>query len=357
MYSDDRSRQVHHPWGKALRHFALAMVALLWVRSALAAPSLRVLVLPGGPDEASAASLAEALRIQLGAQGSVSVGSVLMGANLSSKAHEASAALNRTHAALAVWAEQDASSQDAEILLFAVLREGGRTLVTTLHAPLEDRAAIERMLAVKVVEILRGPLMTPAPPLPPTPPSQLPCPSPTVPTLPARAHTWLASLGVWGALPTAGTGIREGLLGELGWRLDTSAWAVEAFAAGRLVSTAVIDDSGAQLTVGETDFAVGARVLRVWERFSFGAGVQAEDWLLRTDTLGSDAPSMSWHMVPAVSGKFDLRVRIGAGVEAQLAAGAALPLRDVKFTVGGREFLDYGYVRPVADLSLVFSPR
>jgi hypothetical protein len=356
MHAVDRFRRIHHRRGRALRHFALAVVGLLWAGSAIAAPPLRVLVLPGGSDEAAAASLAEALRIQLGAQGKVSVGDALMGSNLSAKVHEATVALDRMDASLALWVEP--SSQEAEILLFAVLREGGRTLVATLHAPPEDRAAIERMLAVKVVEILRGPLMAPAPPPPPpAPPRPLPCPAPAVPTLPARHHTWLASLGLWGALPTAGTGIREGLLGELGWRLATPAWAVEPFAAGRLVSTAVIDDSGAQLTVGETDFAIGARVLRVWARFSLGAGVQAEGWLLRADTSGPNAPGKSWHMVPALSGKFDARVRIGAGVEARIAAGAAFPLRDTTFVVGGREFLDYGHVRPMADLSLVFSPR
>jgi hypothetical protein len=315
---------------------------------------LRVLVLPGGPDEAAAAGLVEALRIQLGPQGSVSVGDVLMGSNLSAKVHEATTALGRMDASLAVWVEP--SSQEAEILLFAVLRQGGRTLVATLHAPPEDRAAIERMLAMKVVEILRGPLMAPATPPPPPPPPPA-CPAPPVPVLPARHHTWLASLGLWGALPTAGTGIREGLLGELGWRLVTRAWAVETFAAGRVVSTAVIDDSGAQLTVGETDFAVGARVLRVWTRFSLGAGVQAEGWLLHANSSVPDASSTSWHMVPALSGKLDARVRIRAGLEARIAAGAALPLRDTTLAVGGREFLDYGHVRPMADLSLVFSPR
>jgi hypothetical protein len=323
---------------------------LLWAGFAIAASPVRVLVLAGS-DQAAAASLAEALRIQLAAQGNVSVGDVLMGTNLSARVHEATAALNRTDASLAVWVEQEASSVQAEILLFAVLRERGRTLVATLHAPPEDRAAIERMLAVKVVEILHGPLMAPPPPAPPP----LPCPAPAVPTLPARHHAWLASLGLWGALPTAGTGIREGLLGELGYRLVTPAWAVETFATGRLLSTAVIDASGAQLTVGETDFGVGARVLRVWARFSLGAGVQAEGWLLRADTSG--APGTSWHMVPALSGRLDARVRIHAGIAARIAAGAAFPLRDASFAVGGREFLAYGHVRPMADLSLVFSPR
>jgi hypothetical protein len=331
--------------------FVLAAVALFWTGSAMAAPPARVLVLPSGSDEAAAASLVEALRIQLGAQGSVSVGEVLMGSNLSAKVREATVALGRMDALLAVWVEQEPSAQEAEILLFAVLREGGRTLVTTLPAPPEDRAAIERMLAVKVVEILRGPLTAPAPPPPP------PCPAPAVPVLPASYSTWLASLGLWGALPTAGTGIRGGLLGELGRRLVSPTWAVEAFAAGRLVSTAVINDSGAQLTVGETDFAAGARLLRVWARFSLGAGAQAESWLLRADSSGPDAPGTSWHLVPALLGEFDARVRIRAGVEARFAAGAALPLRDVTFAVGGREFLNYGHVRPMADLSLVFSPR
>lgn len=334
-----------------MRLFALAVVALLWTGSAMAAPPARVLVLPSGSDEAAAASLVEALRIQLGAQGSVSVGEVLMGSNLSAKVHEATVALGRMDASLAVWVEQEPSAQEAEILLFAVLREGGRTLVATLPAPPEDRAAIERMLAVKVVEILRGPLMAPAPPPPP------PCPAPTVPVLPASYSTWLASLGLWGALPTAGTGIRGGLLGELGRRLVTPGWAVEAFAAGRLVSTAVINDSGAQLTVGETDFAAEARLLRVWARFSLGAAIQAEGWLLRADSSGSDAPGTTWHLVPALLGEFDARLRIRAGVEARFAAGAALPLRDVTFAVGGQEFLNYGHVRPMADLSLVFSPR
>jgi hypothetical protein len=334
-----------------VRLFALAVVALLWTGSAMSAPPARVLVLPGDPDEAAAASLAEALRIQMGAQSSVSVGEVLTGSNLSAKVREATAALGRMDASLAVWVEQESSVQEAEILLFAVLREGSRTLVTTLHAPPEDRAAIERMLAVKVVEILRGPLMAPAPPPPPL------CPAPAVPVLPARYSTWLASLGSWGALPTAGTGIRGGLLGELGRRLVTPAWAVETFAAGRLVSTAVIDDSGAQLTVGETDFAAGARLLRVWARFSLGAGAQAEGWLLRADSSGPDAPGTTWRLVPALLGEFDARVRIHTGVEARFAVGAALPLRDVTFAVGGREFLNYGHVRPMADLSLVFSPR
>jgi hypothetical protein len=352
MHDHDRFRRIRHRRGRSLRRFTLAVVGLLWAGFATAAPPMRVLVLPGVSDQAAAASLAEALRIQLGAQGSVSVGDVLMGTNLSARVHEATAALNRMDASLAVWVEQETSSVQAEILLFAVLREPGRTLVATLRAPPEDRAAIERMLAVKVVEILHGPLMAPAPP-PASPP--LPCPAPALPTLPARHHTWLASLGLWGALPTAGTGIREGLLGELGWRLVTPAWVVETFATGRLLSTAVIDDSGAQLTVGETDFGVGVRVLRVWARFSLGAGVQAESWLLRADTSG--APGTSWHMVPALSGRLDARVRIHAGIEARIAAGAAFPLRDASFAVGGREFLDYGHVRPMADLSLVFSPR
>jgi hypothetical protein len=356
MHSDDRFRRVRHRRGRSLRRFALA--GLLWAGSAIAAPPARVLVLPGGSDEAAAASLAEALRIQMGEQGSVSVGDALTGSNLSARVHEATAALDRGDASLAVWVEQEASAQEAEILLFAVLREGSRTLLVTLPAPPEDRAAIERMLAVKVVEILRGPLMAPAPPPPPLPPpSPSPCPAPAVPVLPERYHTWLASLGLWGALPTAGTGTRGGLLGELGWRLVTSAWAVETFAAGRAVSTAVIDDSGAQLTVGETDFAAGARVLRVWARFSLGVGMQAEGWLLRADTSGPNASGTSWHLVPALSSKFDARVRIRAGVEARLAAGAALPLHDTTFAVGGREFLDYGHVRPMADLSLVFSPH
>jgi hypothetical protein len=334
-----------------VRLFALTVFALLWTGSALAAPPARVLVLPGDPDEAAAASLAEALRIQMGAQGSVSVGEVLTGSNLSARVREATAALGRMDASLAVWVEQEVSVQEAEILLFAVLREGSRILVITLHAPPEDRSAIERMLAVKVVEILRGPLMVPAPP--PAPP----CPAPAVPVLPASYSTWLASLGLGGALATAGTGIRGGLLGELGRRLVSPGWAVEAFAAGRLVSTAVINDSGAQLTVGETDFAAGARLLRVWARFSLGAGAQAEGWILRADSSGSDAPGTTWYLVPALLGEFDARVRIRAGVEARFAAGAALPLRDVTFAVGGREFLNYGHVRPMADLSLVFSPR
>ena len=354
MHSDDRFRRVRHRRERSLRRFALA--SLLWAGSAIAAPPARVLVLPGGSDEAAAASLAEALRIQMGAQGSVSVGDALTGSNLSARVHEAIAALDRMDASLAVWVEEEPSSQESEILLFAVLREGGRTLVATLHAPPEDRAAIERMLAVKVVEILRGPLMAPAPPPPPPPLPPPLCPAPAVPALPERYHTWLASLGLWGALPTAGTGTRGGLLGELGWRLVTPAWAVETFAAGRVVSTAVIDDSGAQLTVGETDFAVGARVLRVWARFSLGVGMQAEGWLLRADTSGPNASGTRWHLVSALSGKFDARVRIRASVEARLAAGAALPFNDVTFAVGGREFLDYGHVRPMADLSLVFSP-
>jgi len=196
---------IRHRRGRSLRRFALAAVGLLWAGFAAAAPPMRVLVLPGVSDQAAAASLAEALRIQLGAQGSVSVGDGLMGSNLSARIHEATAALNRRDASLAVWVEQEASAEEAEILLFAVLGERGRTLVATLHAPPEDRAAIERMLAVKVVEILHGPLMAPAPPTP-EPPTPLPCPALAGPTLPARHHTWLASLGLWGALPTAGPG-------------------------------------------------------------------------------------------------------------------------------------------------------
>jgi hypothetical protein len=360
MHTDDRSRPIHPKWGKALSAFALTVVA--WVGPAIAAPPLRVLVLPGAGDEAAAAGLAEALRIQLGAQGSASVGDRLTGANLAARVHQAAAALEQKGASLAVWVEQEATTRDGEILLFAVPREGGRTLVATVRAPPEDRAAIERMLAVKVVEILRGPLMAPASPPPPPPPTTTttttttPCPAPAVPDLPASQHRALASLGLWGAWPTAGTGIREGLSGELGWRLVTASWAVEAFAAGRLVSTAVIDDSGAQLTVGETDFAAGARGLRVMGRFALGAGVQTEGWLLRAEKSGPDAPSTSWHLIPAICSKIDVRVRIGAGVEVRMAAGAALPLRGTTLSVGGREFLDYGHIRPMADLSLVFSP-
>jgi hypothetical protein len=350
MHTNERSLAIHHP-----SHWALTVVALLWAAAASAAPAPRVLVLPGAPDPAAAVSLAEALRIQLGAQGSVSVGEALVGANLSTRVHEATAELGRKDAVLAVWVEQDASSRDGEILLFAVLREGGRTLVAPLQVPPEDRSASERMLAVKVAEILRGPLMAPAPP-PPAPPAP-PCPEPPLPILPERQHTWLASLGLWGAWPTAGTGIREGLAGELGWRLVTPAWAVEAYAGGRVVSTAVISDAGEQLTVGESDFAVGARLLRGWGRFSLGAGVAAEGWLLRAEASGPEVPGTSWHLVLALAGKVDLRVRLGAGVAARLGAGAALPLRDTKLGVGGREFLDYGHVRPMADLSLVFSPR
>jgi hypothetical protein len=62
-------------------------------------------------------------------------------------------------------------------------------------------------------------------------------------------------------------------------------------------------------------------------------------------------------MVPALSGQVDLRVRLGAGVAMRLAAGAAFPLRTTRFVVGGREYLDYGHIRPMTDLSLIFSPR
>ena len=110
MHEHDRLRQIRHGRGRSLRRFALAVASLLWAGFAIAAPPVRVLVLAGVSDQAAAASLAEALRIQLGAQGSVSVGDVLMGSNLSARVHEATAALNRMDASLAVWVEQEASS-------------------------------------------------------------------------------------------------------------------------------------------------------------------------------------------------------------------------------------------------------
>jgi hypothetical protein len=353
MSTDNRFQGISARWGRRLRQCALTVVGLLWAGSAMAAPSPRVLVLSGGPDPASAASLAEALRIQLGAQGSVSVGDALVGSILPTRIAEARAKLGHTDAALAVWVEHE-SSRDTEILLFAVLRESGRILGTTVKASSEDRSANERMLAVKVAEILRGPFMALTPPLPPPAPPA-PCPEPAA--LPERQHTWLAGLGLWGAWPTAGTGMREGLLGELGWRLVTTTWAFEAYAGSRLVTTAVITDGGNQLTVGEGDVALGARVLRGRGRFSLGAGVGVEGWILRAETSAGEAPGTSWHMVPALSGKLDLRVRLGAGVAIRLAAGAAFPLRTTRFVIAGREYLDYGHIRPMTDLSLIFSPR
>jgi hypothetical protein len=337
-----------------MRGLALVSIALLWAGSAIAAPPARVLVLPGSAGGVAAASLAEALRIQLGAQGSVSVGEALTGLTLSAKLDEATAALGRMEASLAFWVEQEPSSQEADLLLFAVQREGHRTLVATLHAPLDDHAAIERMLAVKVVEILRGSVMMLAPPPPPPLP---PCPESVASPPPTHYRTLMVNLGLWGALPTAGTGTRRGLLGEIGPRLVTPAWAVEGGAAGRLVSTAVIDDSGAQLTVGEIDIVAGARVLRAWVHFALGAGVQAEGWLLRATASGPDVPATTWHLVPALSGELDARLRISASVEVRIAGGVAFPLRNTTLRVGGREFLDYGHIRPMADLSLVFSPR
>jgi hypothetical protein len=357
MRTNYRFQGIAPRWGKRRRTFVLTVVGLLGVGSAMAASSPRVLVLSGGPDLASAASLAEALRIQLGAQGGVSVGDALVGSNLPTRIQEARAKLSRTDAALAVWVEQEPSSRDTEILLFAVLRESGRILGTTVKTSSEDRSANERMLAVKVAEILRGPFMAPTPPLPPPAPPAPPAPCPEPAALPERQHTWLAGLGLWGAWPTAGTGMREGLLGEVGWRWVTKAWAIEGYAGSRLVSTAVITDAGNQLTLGEGDVALGARVLRGRGRFSFGAGVEVEGWVLRAEALAAEASGTSWHMVPALSGQVDLRVRLGVGVAMRLAAGAAFPLRETRFVVGGREYLDYGHVRPMTDLSLIFSPR
>jgi hypothetical protein len=98
MHINDRFRRVRHRRGRSLRRFALA--GLLWAGPAIAAPPARVLALPGGPDEAAAASLAEVLRIQMGEQGSVSVGDALTGSNLSARVHEAIAALDRMDASL-----------------------------------------------------------------------------------------------------------------------------------------------------------------------------------------------------------------------------------------------------------------
>jgi hypothetical protein len=361
MHRNAQFQRIRGWQGRCVRCLALLSMALLWARFAIAAPPAHVLVLPGSPGEAAAASLAEALRIQLGVQGSVSVGDALTGPTLSAKLDEATAVLARMDASLAFWVEQDPASEQTDILLFAVLREGGRSLVATLHAPPEDRAAIERMLAMKAVEILRGSGMMPAPPPAPSCPSPVvpppPCLAPVAVPPPTRYRTWMASLGLWGALPTAGTGIREGLVGGLGQRLVMSAWAIEAFAGGRLVSTAVIDDSGAQLTVGESDLVAGTRVLRAWARFALGAGVQTEGWILRAAASGPDASGTNWHLVPALSGELDARVRLSASVEVQMAGGAAFPLRETRFWVGSREFLDYGHVRPMANLSLVFSLR
>lgn len=339
----------------------LPVAALLcWAAPALSAPLPLVVVLPGEVDTSAAAGLAEALRIQLGTKGNVSVGAALTGTTVSARIREATQALGSMDASLAVWVEQEASPEGTQVVLYGVSREGGRTVVETLQAPPENRAAIERMLAVKVAELLRGPRapvplpVAPAKPLShvDSPPAEPPAPVASPP--PARAAAWLATLGLWGALPTPGAGTRVGFLAGSGLRLDGASSALEFFATGRLISTAVIDDPDGHLTVGELDFTIGARWLRVWDGISLGAGVEGEGWILRGFPSGLAGQGSQWELVPAVSGSVEVRARLLAGVEARVGAGAAVPLRTARFTVASREFLNYGHLRPMADVSLVF---
>ncbi len=66
MSTNNRFQGISAHWGRRLRPLVLTLVLLVG-GSAMAAPPPRVLVLSGGPDRTAAASLAEALRIQLGA--------------------------------------------------------------------------------------------------------------------------------------------------------------------------------------------------------------------------------------------------------------------------------------------------
>ena len=317
----------------------LAGLALAWGLS-WAGPvnaQTRVLVLPGGPGEMPVAGLAEVLRIQLGTGGSVELGELLVGTDLIQRAAEASTALRRADAAMVLWVERRPSTPETELALVAVLREGGRTLVATVKAPAEDQAAIERALAVKAVDLLRGPATTCAP-------SDVSSSS-SVPG-PGRL-----GLGLWGSWPGAGIGARGGLSGEAGWRFGQT-WAGEVFAGARVVSTAVVDDGPGQLAVGEGDVLAGARLLHQGDLVSLGLGLALETWVLRHQTPDS---GVKWNMVLAPAASAEVRVRLGGRIEARAALGAALPLDGPRLNVQGQRVLDYGHVRPAADLALLFA--
>lgn len=298
----------------------------------------RVLVLPGGPGEMPVAGLAEVLRIQLGTGGSVELGELLVGTDLIQRVAEASAALRRADAAMVLWVERRPATPETELALVAVLREGGRTLVATVKAPAEDQSAIERALAVKAVDLLRGPVRSGCVPSEVSSASFVPGP-------------WRLGLGLWGSWPSAGTGPRGGLTGEAGWRSGQT-WVGEGFAGARLVSTAVVDDGPGQLAVGEGDFLAGTRLLHRWDQVSLGLGLALEVWVLRHQTVDS---GVSWNMVLAPAASAEVRVRLGGRVEARAALGAALPLGGPRLSVQGQQVLDYGHLRPTADVALLFA--
>ena len=94
-----------------------AAVLLFWAAPALSAPLPLVVVLPSEADTSAAASLAEALRIQLGTKGSVSVGAALTGSTVAAKIREATQALASMDASLAVWVEQELSPEGTQVVL------------------------------------------------------------------------------------------------------------------------------------------------------------------------------------------------------------------------------------------------
>jgi hypothetical protein len=336
-------------WLRRLGWLGAAWILAL-AGSVQAQPRVAVLT---GPDGAERPGFVDQLRIQLGGEASVVRGGAVVGSTQSERVQAASAEMSRVDASLGVWLQGPVarSDGDREFVMLVVGRKQDRAVLEVVRLRTgDDDPALDRSLALKLQSILRelpaegGVIGSGVAPAASEPPAEAPTPQ--------RVHV-LIELGALLAGPNGSTGVRPGLHGALGARLDMDAWSVDL--AGGVLWLASIDERSAGARVQQSELApfatlrAGAHVdtvrlggllsvqLRIVQaEGSTALGTQGRETVLLTALAAG--PELVWSLTQTLS--------LRAAVPLQLS------LRRERFAVNGEVIAETSRFRPSATLAL-----
>jgi hypothetical protein len=298
-------------------------------RAAEAPPSLLVLEDPGAPQP----RLLAALRIQLGAAVRVDVRSAPRAGALPEQLAEASRMAHDQARAAVMWVDAARGSPRAprQALLYVVGQRDGRALVEVVSVPAERGPDLERVLALKVSELLTEMRSAPAHALAPPPTATEAAPPPMAAVTAAPPMAAVISPPMAAATPVAAPP-------PMAAEPAGSSWEA-ALALGPRLSTVL----GASLT----RFGVGALAGTAWSFGSVRAGIGLGlDWYPTARRERAGAALDVSELAPLVRAELTLRQAL---VDVRVHTGVALD----SLSVSGRTALATAGRSPAA-LSLAW---
>jgi hypothetical protein len=313
---------------------------------------VRVLVLTAH-ESPEPSRFVQLLDIQLTGIAQVERGTRLVARSAAAKISSAARAADERNANLAVWIERAEAAESGQMAIYSlhvVGRREGRLLVQVLRVPARDGPDLDRLLALKVGEVLDGLLRTAAEPT-----LRVATEWVGTPPAPQRAgiRPWL-EFGLRGSsiLSTGDALLGLGVAGGVQW----PATGLETYAAVRGETGLDETSPAGQVEADELAAALGGRMLAQIGPVAVGGGMQFALRRLRiqgTTVRGKTGQATGWIPSVAVGGEARLGLSRWLAIRAALSVDYAT-IR-ASFTVNDELVLDLGRVRPVAELSLVFS--